>query len=268
MTTHDHRTDQLPEALSRALPLLNDVARPLDSRQGYLDLLGPGWNPDTGADSADNADTEGNGNIIRLRLQRLWESGIGSVLYDQYQAVARRRLGSLWRVPMAPLRLREGDIALDVACGPGEVTATLGRSVGAEGLALGLDVSVPMLSRAVRSHSAPNVGFLRADASRLPFRDGTITVITCVAALQLMPRPIEVIRQMVRVLAPGGRIAIMVPTLLGGSADPSNRYLGQFFDVHFFAERDIAGSLGHFGIQETISRRVGPVQWTVARKAS
>lgn len=248
MTAGDHVSDQAPEAIHRAVPLLTDLARPLDTSHGYLDL--PGRRPD--------ATPEG--------LQRLWESGIGSVLYDRAQTLARRRLGSLWRVPVPSLRLRHGDIALDVACGPGEVTAALGREVGPDGLALGLDVSVPMLTRAVRTHSAPNVGFLRADATRLPFRDGVFSAITCVAALHLVPDPAAVIGQLARVLAPGGRIAIMAPTVIGPGADAGNRFLKPIVGVRFFADRDIVEALGHHGIDETTTRKTGSVQWTIARK--
>ena len=55
----------------------------------------------------------------------------------------------------------------------GNVTASLARAAGPGGLALGVDISEPMLSRAVAAQAGPNVGFLRADAQRLPFRDAT-----------------------------------------------------------------------------------------------
>lgn len=246
MTAGDHVSDQAPEAIRRALPLLTDLARPLDTSHGYLDLLGQ--RPDDAPEG----------------LQRLWESSIGSVLYDRAQALARR-LNSFWQVPVPSLRLRRGDIAVDVACGPGEVTAALGRAVGPDGLALGLDVSVPMLTRAVRTHTAPNVGFVRADATRLPFRDGTVNAITCVAALHLVPDPAAVIHQLARVLAPGGRLAIMAPTVLGQGADTGNRFLKPILGVRFFADQDIVEALGHHGITETTTRKTASVQWIIAR---
>jgi SAM-dependent methyltransferase len=240
--------DQAPEAIRRALPLLTDSTEPLDTSHGYLDLL-DAPDPPSGA------------------IQRLWESGIGSVVYDRVQSAARR-WGRAWRVPMSTLRLRDGDVALDVACGPGEVTAGLGRAVGATGLALGVDVSVPMLTRAVRTHAGPNVGFLRADALRLPLRDDTVNAITCVAMLQLVPDPAGVLGQLARVLAPGGRLAIMVPTVLGPAADNGNRYLKPVSGLRFFTEQDIGDILGQHGITETTMKQAGPVQWTVARKGS
>ena len=61
---------------------------------------------------------------------------------------------------------------------PGNVTASLARAAGPDGLALGVDISEPMLARAVDAQAGPNVGFLRADAQQLPFRDATFDAVT------------------------------------------------------------------------------------------
>ena len=60
---------------------------------------------------------------------------------------------------------------------------------GVEGLALGVDISEPMLARAVRNEAGPQVGFIKADAQRLPLRDNTIDVAISTAVLQLVPDP-------------------------------------------------------------------------------
>jgi ubiquinone/menaquinone biosynthesis C-methylase UbiE len=66
------------------------------------------------------------------------------------------------------LNIPAGGIALDVGCGPGTVTASVARAAGPGGLALGLDLPQAMLARAVRAEAGPQIGFLRADAQRLP----------------------------------------------------------------------------------------------------
>ncbi|HZE16879.1 MAG TPA: methyltransferase domain-containing protein, partial [Mycobacterium sp.] len=88
-----------------------------------------------------------------------------------------RRLLTAWQEPTEWLNIPQGGIALDVGCGPGNVTASLARAAGPGGLALGVDVSGPMLARAVRAEAGPQVGFLRADAQRLPLRDKTVDAV-------------------------------------------------------------------------------------------
>ena len=76
-----------------------------------------------------------------------------------------------------------------------------------DGLALGVDISEPMLARAVRAEAGPQVGFLRADAQRLPLRDQTIDAAVSIAVLQLIPDPAATLSEIARVLRPGGRLA-------------------------------------------------------------
>ncbi len=53
---------------------------------------------------------------------------------------------------------------------------------------------------------------MRADAQKLPFRDDVFDAVTSIAAVQLIPDAEAALAEMVRVLRPGGRMAIMVPT--------------------------------------------------------
>jgi len=89
----------------------------------------------------------------------------------------------------------------------------LAHAAGPEGLALGVDISEPMLARAVRAAAGPQVGFLRADAQRLPLRDETVDAAVSIAVLQLIPDPAATLSEIARVLRPAGRLAVTVPTL-------------------------------------------------------
>jgi ubiquinone/menaquinone biosynthesis C-methylase UbiE len=107
------------------------------------------------------------------------------------------------------LRLSGAKNLLDVACGPGNFTGQLAQRLPEDGLAVGFDISEPMLTRAVLDNSGPRTCYVRGDAGSLPFDDETFDAVCCFGALYLMPEPFRVAREMVRVLRPGGRVAIL-----------------------------------------------------------
>jgi SAM-dependent methyltransferase len=121
-----------------------------------------------------------------------------------------------------------------------------------------------MLTRAVRTHAGPNVGFVRADARRLPLRDGTVNAVTCVSVLQLMPDPFAVVGRMTRALMPGGRIVIMIPTMVGSRSDRFNQLFRESVGVRFFDTEEVADALEENGLDRIRSRQMGTVQWISA----
>ncbi|MFZ0831866.1 MAG: methyltransferase domain-containing protein [Mycobacterium sp.] len=147
---------------------------------------------------------------------------------------------------------------LDVACGPGNFTNRLAQQLTDDGVAVGLDISEPMLSRAVQDNSGPRACYVRADARSLPFDDGAFDAVCCFGALYLMPEPLKVAEEMVRVLAPGGRIAILTsyrsdvaPIRLVTA--PGAAAIGlTLFDEHTFA--DLFRSAGLVDVQQDIQR--------------
>jgi ubiquinone/menaquinone biosynthesis C-methylase UbiE len=66
-----------------------------------------------------------------------------------------------------------------------------------------------MLALAVRNTRNANAAYVRADACALPFRDGSFDAICCFAALYLIERPMQALDEIARVLAPGGRVALL-----------------------------------------------------------
>lgn len=238
----------LPSALRRALDLLTDPPAEPDVSKGYLDLLG------TDADSAVPKNTG--------PIQAVWASSIGSMLYDNAQTVARKLLTVLQH-PVDWLDIPQGGIALDVGSGPGTVTGSLARAAGPDGLALGVDISEPMLARAVRTESGPQVGFLRADAQRLPLRDETVDAVVSIAMLQLVPDPGTALAEMGRVLRPGGRLAVMVPT-----AGPAARLWRMLPNggAYMFGDDEIGDVLEVLGFGSVRTKDVGTFQWVRARR--
>ncbi|MGV0791207.1 methyltransferase domain-containing protein [Mycolicibacterium sp. XJ1819] len=243
-------TADLPPALQRAIDLFIDPPTHPDVGKGYLDLL-------SGQAPADAAPPRNTGVI-----QAVWASKPGSMFYDNAQAFARRFV-SAWRLPLDWLDIPAGGVALDVGSGPGNVTAALARAAGPGGVALGVDISAPMLARAVRAHAGPAVGFLRADAQRLPFRDETVDAVTSVAVLQLIPEPSSAVAEMFRVLRPGRRIAVMVPTV--GAAPLPLRLLSGG-GAHFFSEDDLGDLFEQRGFSGVRTNRVANIQWVRAQR--
>ena len=242
-------TTELPPALRRAIDLLADAPADPDVGKGYLDLL---------TDVPDADATPRNTGAV----QAAWASGLGSMFYDNVQAFARK-LVSAWQLPIEWLNVPSGGVALDVGSGPGNVTASLARAAGRDGLALGVDISKPMLARGVSAEAGPNVGFLRADAQQLPFRDETFDAAVSLAVLQLIPNPTATLSEMVRVLRPGGRIAIMVPT--AGRGGQLLRLLPNG-GVHFFSEDELGDIFEDLGLVGVRTKTLGNIQWVRGKK--
>ncbi|MGD9531098.1 methyltransferase domain-containing protein [Pseudonocardia sp.] len=98
-----------------------------------------------------------------------------------------------------------GDRVLDVGCGTGIVARTAADRGGA---ATGLDLNEAML--AVARRLRPDLDWHRGDAAALPFPDGSFDVTLCQSVLMFVPEPAAALREMARVTAPGGTVAVQV----------------------------------------------------------
>lgn len=118
-----------------------------------------------------------------------------------------------------------GERVLDVACGAGSVA----RQAAARGAhVLALDVSAPMLRAARRAGG--EVGWLRADAHALPFRDASFARASCPHGLMFFDAPSEAMGELARVVRPGG---VVVATTWGPArANPHERALADAWAAH------------------------------------
>jgi len=109
------------------------------------------------------------------------------------------------------LRLRDGAHALDVGCGVGDDAFDLASRVGPAGRVAGVDVSTAMIDEARRRASGRNlpVTFETADAQALPFADATFDAVRTERMLMHVPDPNRALAELVRVLRPGGRLAVL-----------------------------------------------------------
>lgn len=245
----DLNAARLPPALHKALGLLTDPPTDPDVSKGYLDLLGT--RPEESASA----------NKTRV-VQTMWASPAVATIYDIQQAVLRRLLSGL-QPPTDWLNIPAGGTVLDVGCGPASITALLARAAREDGLVLGIDLSEAMLARAVRAELGPQVGFVRADAQQLPLRDETVDAVVSIAVLQLIPNPAAALAEIARVLRPGGRLAVMVPT-----AGRAARLWGALPNIgaYVFGEDEIADILEDHGFASVRTKNVVTFQWVRAKR--
>jgi ubiquinone/menaquinone biosynthesis C-methylase UbiE len=142
--------------------------------------------------------------------------------------------------------LRPGERVLDVACGTGIVARLALQEVGG-GTVTGLDVDPSML--AVARSTTPtgaSVEWLEAGAEAMPVPDGAFDVVLCQISLQFVEDKPASLREMRRVLVPGGRIVLNVP----GPAGPFFADFAVAMKRHFGAEA--AGFVDHvFSLHDT-----------------
>ena len=113
--------------------------------------------------------------------------------------------------PVRHARLRAGEVVLDLGCGAGIDTLLAAAAVGPSGRAIGLDMTPEMLDR-TRRHAAaaglPNVEAKEGLIEDIPLPDESVDVIISNGVLNLSTRKSRVLAEALRVLRPGGRLAI------------------------------------------------------------
>ena len=232
----------------RTRALLNRPATVVD---GYLDVMGDARVPQTTGQRVMGS------SVLPVIYERLWRP----VLFRGFTA---RNTAQEDRRKLRLLDVHPGDTVLDVACGPGNTTRTLVAAVGPDGLAVGVDSSATMLAQAVRETPTDSaVGYVRADAAELPFEDGTFDAVSCYGALYLMDDPLRSLREMIRLLAPGGRIAVLTTCARGPA--PIRRAsvaASRLAPLRLFDVDDISGVLRDAGLVG-VTRNVSAVSQTV-----
>ena len=113
--------------------------------------------------------------------------------------------------PVRHARLRPGEMVLDVGCGAGIDTLLAARAVGPAGRVIGLDMTPAMVER-TRRHAADagldNVEAREGLMEALPLADASVDVVVSNGVLNLSTRKSRALAEMLRVLRPGGRLAL------------------------------------------------------------
>jgi ubiquinone/menaquinone biosynthesis C-methylase UbiE len=133
-------------------------------------------------------------------------------LYDFGTGLLGRRGRRLRAMIADDLQLRRGDRVLDVGCGPGRLAMVFAARVAPSGSVDGIDASTQMIDRATAQARKRGVSanFQLAYAQQLPFADATFDALSCTLALHHVAEDdqLTAVKEMYRVLKPGGRILI------------------------------------------------------------
>jgi SAM-dependent methyltransferase len=111
-------------------------------------------------------------------------------------------------VVAAAAAVKRGDRVLDVACGTGALTLAVAERVGAKGSVTGLDANGDMLAMARRKSAA--VEWIEGRAEALPLPDGGFDAVVSQFGFMFFEDRAKALREMMRVLRPGGRLAVAV----------------------------------------------------------
>ncbi len=111
--------------------------------------------------------------------------------------------------PFSLGELQPGERVVDIACGAGIDSFIAANMVGEQGYVVGVDMTKPMINKArqaLAESGKRNLEFCEGYAEELPVTDGWADVVISNGSLNLMPDKTAVLREVARVLKPGGRV--------------------------------------------------------------
>jgi demethylmenaquinone methyltransferase / 2-methoxy-6-polyprenyl-1,4-benzoquinol methylase len=161
--------------------------------------------------------------------------------YDALNSLMTAGLHHRWRERAAArTELTPGDSALDVCCGTGDLALELAKLVAPDGHVVGCDFSEPMLDLArekAAQRSASGVRFEWADALQLPYDGERFDAVTVGFGVRNLADLDRGLREMARVLKPGGRAVILEIT------QPTRPPLSLFYSLWFDRIVPLLGAL-------------------------
>jgi demethylmenaquinone methyltransferase/2-methoxy-6-polyprenyl-1,4-benzoquinol methylase len=176
-------------------------------------------------------------------------------VYDAMNRLMTAGLDQRWRRETVAAVVRPGADVLDACCGTGDL-ALAARGVGA-GRVVGLDFADAMLDRA--REKAPALEWVRGDLLELPFADGTFDAATVGFGVRNVDDLPRALRELRRVLKPGGRVGVLEITQPRGS-------LAAFYRLWFdrivpLLGKALPGGAAYTYLPASVRRFPGPVEF-------
>jgi demethylmenaquinone methyltransferase/2-methoxy-6-polyprenyl-1,4-benzoquinol methylase len=172
-------------------------------------------------------------------------------VYDAMNRVMTAGLDGRWRRLAAEAVVRPGEAVLDACCGTGDLALACAR---AGGRVTGLDFSPRMLERARRKSA--EIDWVEGDLLALPFEDGAFAAVTVGFGVRNVPELADGLAELRRVLAPGGRLAVLEITRPRGPLRPFFRL---WFDgIVPLLGRVLPGGAAYTYLPASVRRFPGP----------
>jgi demethylmenaquinone methyltransferase/2-methoxy-6-polyprenyl-1,4-benzoquinol methylase len=151
--------------------------------------------------------------------------------YDLMNSIISFQRHIAWRKKtMQLMNVKTGSKALDLCCGTADWTIALAKEVGPNGKVIGLDFSKNMLSvgrQKVDELKLTQIDLVHGNAMELPFEDNTFDYVTIGFGLRNVPDYMQVLKEMHRVVKPGGK-AVCLET-----SQPELPVIKQFYYIYF-----------------------------------
>jgi ubiquinone/menaquinone biosynthesis C-methylase UbiE len=142
--------------------------------------------------------------VLRAEFNQWAQQGRGEEMEGHHRSIAQQTIDRM--------ALKRGERVLDLSCGAGWATRLLANAVaGGDGMAAGLDISEEMIARARgSSREVDNVLFTIGRADEIPWRDEYFDRVLSVESFYYYPDQEAVLRELYRVLRPGGELFILI----------------------------------------------------------
>ena len=113
---------------------------------------------------------------------------------------------------LAAIKISDDDVVLDVACGTGIVSRVLREQISPKTAITGIDLNAGMieLARSITREAPDAFHWHTGDVTDMPFADGSFTVVLCQQGLQFFPDEEAALKEVRRVIQPGGRVVLTV----------------------------------------------------------
>jgi len=165
-------------------------------------------------------------------------------VYERFNRIATLGQDARWRrAAVAAARPGPGEVVLDVACGTGDMIRSFARAQPQLARIIGVDFSPQMLRQGNYRGLRVPIELIQADALSLPLVEGAVDIVACAFGMRNFDDVCAALREMYRVLRPGGRLVILE------FAWPSDRWFSWFYEVYCGA---VLPRLGRLLVQDPV----------------